>query len=70
MSNNDIDVLAINESRMDSTIPDDVILVYGYSWVGKHRNRSGGGGSVGLFIRDTINYRVLGLILMIQILKS
>ena len=48
MSNNDIDVLAINESRMDSTIPDDVILVYGYSWVGKHRNISGGGGSVWL----------------------
>jgi exonuclease III len=31
MSNNDIDVLANNESRMDSTIPDDVISVYGYS---------------------------------------
>ena len=43
MSNNEIDVLAINESRMDSTITNDMILIYGYSWVGKHRNRSGGG---------------------------
>ena len=56
MSNNEIDVLAINESRMDSTITNDMLSIYGYSWVGKHRNRSGGG--VGFFIRDTINYRI------------
>ena len=57
MSNNEIDdVLAINESRMDSTITNGMISIYGYSWVGKHRNRSGGG--VGFFIRDTINYRI------------
>ena len=55
MTNNDIDVLAINKFRMDYTIPDDVISLYGYSWVGKHINRSGGG--VGFFIQDTINYR-------------
>ena len=34
MSNNEIDVLAINESRMDSTIPNDISM-YGYSWFGK-----------------------------------
>lgn len=56
MSNNDIYVLAIIESRLDSNIPNDLISIYGYSWVGKHRNRSGGG--VGFFIRDTINYRI------------
>ena len=33
-----------------------MISIYSYSWVGKHRNRSGGGG--GFFIRDTINYRI------------
>ena len=33
-----------------------MISTYGYSWVGKHRNTSGG--DVGFFIRDTINYRI------------
>ena len=55
MSNDEIDVLAINESRMDSTVPNDMISIYGYSWVDKNRSRSGGG--VGFFIRDTINHR-------------
>ena len=47
MSNNEIDVLAINESRIDSTIPNNMISIYGYSWVGKNRNTSGDG--VGFF---------------------
>ena len=42
---------------MDSTIPNDMILIYGYSWVGKNKNNRSGGG-VGFFIRDTINYRI------------
>ena len=53
ISNNEIDVLAINESRMDSTITNDMISIYDYSWVGKHRNRSGGG--VGFFIYKGYN---------------
>ena len=38
MSNNEIDALAINESRIDSTVPNDMISMYGYSWVGKNKN--------------------------------
>ncbi len=56
MHNNDIDVLAINETRMDSTIPIELISLSGYTWVSKDRNRSVGG--VGFFIRDTINFQL------------
>ena len=31
MSNDEIDVLAVNESRMGSTVPNDMISIYGYS---------------------------------------
>ncbi len=55
MHNNDIDVLTINETRMDSTIPIELISLSGYTWVSKDRNRSGGG--VVFFIRDTINFQ-------------
>ena len=54
MKNNEIDVLAINESRMDSSIAPEIITIHGYNWVSKDRNRFGGG--VGFYIRNTINY--------------
>ena len=53
LRNNDIDVLAINETRMKSSIPMDLISLLGYDWVSKDRNKSGG--VFGFFIRDTIN---------------
>ena len=37
MHNNDIDVLAINETRMDSTIPIELISLSGYTWVSKRQ---------------------------------
>ena len=46
----DIDVLAINKTRMDGTIH-----IEGYEWVSKNRNRSGGG--IGFFIKNTVNFR-------------
>ena len=54
MRNNDIDVLAINETRMDSSIPINLISLSGYNWVSKDRNRSGGG----FFVRNTIDFQV------------
>ena len=56
MSNNEIDVLASNESRMDSTIP-IVISVYDYSWLANIQIDLVVHGA-GFFIRDTINYRI------------
>ena len=56
MNNKKIHVLAINETRLDNSIPIQLITVQGYSWIYKHRNRSGGG--VGFYIKDSINYRI------------
>jgi exonuclease III len=54
MKNNEIDVLAINESRMDNSIAPELITIHGYNdWVSKDRNRFGGG--IGFYIRNTIN---------------
>ena len=55
MNDKEIDVLAINETRMDDSLPTQSIAIQGYSWISKNRNRSGGG--VGFFIRDSINFR-------------
>jgi exonuclease III len=54
MKNNKIDVLVINESRMDNSIAPKLITINGYNWVSKDRNRFGGG--VGFYIRNTIKY--------------
>lgn len=56
MFSKDVDVLAINESRMDSSVPTGLIAIPGYTWVSKDRNRFGGG--IGFFIRDTVNFRL------------
>ncbi len=54
MNDKEIDVLAINETRMDDSVPTQSIAIQGYSWISKNRNRAGGG--VGFFIRDSINF--------------
>lgn len=55
MSKQQVDILAINETKLDSDVPLDLISLEGYTWVSRNRNRSGGG--VGFYIRNTINYR-------------
>ena len=52
-----VDILAINETRLDSTIQNGVVSIPGYTLERKDRNRSGGG--VALYIRDSINYKRL-----------
>ena len=39
MKNNEIDVLAINESRMDNSIAPETVTVHGYNWVSKDWGR-------------------------------
>ena len=59
-----VDILAINETRLDSTVHDGEINIPGYTLERKDRNRSGGG--VALYIRNSINYkRIYGLLLCV-----
>ena len=52
-----VDILAINETRLDSSIQDGEVSIPGYTLERKDRNRNGGG--VALYITDSINYKRL-----------
>lgn len=52
-----VDILAINETRLDSSIQNGEASIPGYTHERKDRNRNGGG--VALCIRDSINYKRL-----------
>ena len=54
ISHSSIDILAINESKINDLILDNEININGYNIVCKDRNRSGGG--VVLYIRDTVSF--------------
>ena len=54
LADSSIDILAINESKIDDSIPDNEINIVGYIMVRNDRNRYGGG--VVLYIRDTISF--------------
>ena len=49
-----IDILAVNETRLNNTISSGEVAVSGYILERNDRNREGGG--IALYIRDTINY--------------
>ena len=57
MNSKCIDILAVNETRLDDTISSGEITVPGYALERNDRNRDGGG--VALYIRNTINYERL-----------
>ena len=57
MNSKCIDILAVNETRLDHTISSGEVAVSGYVLERKDRNRDGGG--VALYIRNTINYERL-----------
>ena len=52
LAQHDIDILAINESKLDNSIPDNEIRIAGYTVCRKDRNRFGVG--VVMYIRDNI----------------
>jgi exonuclease III len=54
LSDNPFDILAINESKLDSSIPDYEIHIHNYSIVCLDRNRCGGG--VALYFKNTLPY--------------
>ena len=54
-----IDVLAINETKLDSTVNDDEVYIPGYELIRSdryHKGRCGGG--VCFYVRSTINYSI------------
>ena len=52
--NSPLEVLAINESKLDDTISDTEVCIPGYIIIRKDRSRSGGG--VALYIRENLSY--------------
>lgn len=55
MSDQVLDVLAINETSIDSTISDGELKISGYELIRQDRNRNGGG--VCFYIHSTTNYK-------------
>lgn len=53
MSDKVLDVLALNETRLNSTINDGIIHIEGYDLIRNDRSRQGGG--VCIYLRNTIN---------------
>ena len=49
-----VDILAINETRLDSSIQNGEVSIPGYTLERKDRHRNGGG--VALYTRNSINY--------------
>ena len=59
LSNNTIDVLALNETRLDSTVGDNEVHTHGYDIVRRDRNSNGRfGGGVCFYILSCINFSV------------
>jgi exonuclease III len=54
MQNGPLDILAINEIKIDDSFSEDEISIVGYHLIRKDRNRYGGG--VLLYVRDTIPF--------------
>ena len=56
MADQIIDILGINETKLDSSVSQHLISLQGYTWVSRDRNRFGVG--VGFSIRNSINFQV------------
>ena len=54
MESNPIDILAINESKIDDTVSDNEIHINGYNIIRNDRNRNGGG--VLMYIRKPLSF--------------
>jgi len=58
LANNEIDVLALNETRLDATISDNEVYIHGYEIA---RNRKLNGrlrGGVCIYIHNSINFSI------------
>ena len=59
MSSSKVDILQINESKLDSTVHDDEVHIPGFEIVRKDRKVNGrNGGGVCIYLRTNLNYRI------------
>ena len=59
MSSSKVDILHINESKLDSTVRDDEVYIPGFEIVRKDRKINGrNGGGVCTYVRTNLNYRI------------
>ena len=49
-----LDILTINESRLDSSINSQMVEIPGYEVIRKDRNRNGGG--VAIYVKSNVNF--------------
>ena len=59
IENSNIDILAINETKLDSSVDDDQVYLTGFDIIRKdrlHNDRSGGG--VCIYLRSILNFRI------------
>ena len=59
MNESDIDIISVNETKLDSTINDNEVYIPGYEIVrkdGKINGRHGGG--VCIYVRCNLNYKI------------
>jgi hypothetical protein len=64
LTTKNVDVLAINETRLDCTISDDLVSVPNYDIIRFDRNRNGGAEAVFVFIE------IMPLAIVILVTKS
>ncbi|XP_048587462.1 uncharacterized protein LOC125570205 [Nematostella vectensis] len=57
LDENPIDILAINETKLDDNVSDNEVHLSGYEIIRRDRT-SGGGGGVCFYVRSGINYKV------------
>ena len=50
------DLLALNETRLDSSISDGLVKIRGYDIVRKNRSHTGGG--ICIYLRSAINFKI------------
>ena len=59
MSFSNVDILQINESKLDSTAHNDEVYIPGFEIVRKDRKVNGrNGGAVCTYLRTNLNYRI------------
>jgi exonuclease III len=59
MNESDIDIISINETKLDSSIKDNEVYISGYEIVRKDRKINGRhGGGVCIYIRCNLNYKI------------
>ena len=56
MYNKTIDLIAFNETRLDSSFTDNLIHLDDYDIIRKYRSRNGGG--VCIYLRSSMNYKI------------